>query len=188
MGNTNFTTETVTHLILDVAKVVKNYTTVTPVELWCTRGGSEFTIEQDIKKMEFDGIHGDVKGDKRIIGKKATMKINFIEHSKDIIMVMLPGSSSAAFPVAPATKTHDRITRSGDITDADYWTDITLLAQISGSATPVVISLMNPLASGNFSLNFSDKEEAGCTLEMTGHADPASPGTEPWRIDFPVIA
>lgn len=183
----NLTDETFKRLVIDAGKVIKNYTTGSPVDLGCTRGGSTFTIETEMKKMGFDGAKGDVKGDKRITNVKATMVVNFIEHSADLIKSVLPGSSSAAYPASPATKTHDRITRALQVGDSDYWTDITILGEVSGAETPVQLTLLNPLSTGNFEMAFTDNEEAGCTLTMTGHFDVDDLETEPWIIDFPVI-
>lgn len=183
----NLTADTYKRLVLDAGAVYKNYTTAQPVQLGATRGGSTFTIETEQKEMKFDGAKGPVKGDKRIIGVKATMVVNFVEHSTDLLKMVLAGSSSAAYPAAPATKTHDEITRELQIALTDYLTDLTILAECSGSDDPVVCGIMNALSTGPFEFALADNEETGCVLTMTGHFDPDDLETEPWFVRFPVI-
>lgn len=159
--------------------------------LGATRGGNVFNIEQEIKEMEVDGARGPVKGGRRIVGVKATLTVNFIEHTLDGLKRMLAGSDSAVFDVS-----WDQITRALVIEDADFLSDITIIGETTNASTEKAmgIQLTDCLVDSNFELNFEDKEEGIIPATFTAHLDPATFGvggdddTEPWSLLWPTQA
>jgi len=155
--------------------------------LGATRGGSQFIIEQEIREMEVDGARGPVKGSRRITMVKASLTVNFIEHTTDNLKRLLVGSDSATFETD-----WDAITR-GDfkIADADFLSDVTLVGDVSGDTAlgECAIKLSDVIADGNFELSFADKEEGVVAVTFTAHFDPADlaagTDTEPWTIYYP---
>jgi len=152
--------------------------------LGATRGGSSLVIEQEIKDMEVDGARGPVIGSRRITMVKATLTVNFIEHTLANLKRALVGSSSAAFET-----NWDEITRDLVISDSDFLTDITIVGEVSGDADAMGIQLKNAIADGNFELTFADKEEGVIAMAFTAHFDPSDLGsgddTEPWSLIWP---
>jgi len=174
------------NFILDAGEVYKNYVDPTSLgtRLGATRGGSSFTIEQEIKDMPVDGAHGAVKGGKRIITSSPKLTINFIEIFQEILNRALPGVDIANLPDT-ADPTHKSFSRSLILEDADYITNVVIVAEMSGSANPIICGVKNALANGNLELSFADKEEAGCTVEFAGHFERTALDAEPWILDFP---
>lgn len=152
--------------------------------LGATRGGSTFTIEQEIKEMEVDGARGPMKEGRRITMVKASLTCNFIEHTLANLKRAIPGSDSAVFETS-----WDAISRDLTIAATDYLSDVTIVGEVSGSANACAIKLENVLSDGNFELSFADKEEGVLAVTFTAHFDPADleagTDTEPWTIYWP---
>lgn len=180
------TADTYKKFIIDSGAVYTGFTGFSSLGtlLGATRGGSSLVIEQEIKDMEVDGARGPVIGSRRITMIKATLTVNFIEHTLAGLKRALVGSDSAAFET-----NWDAITRELVIADADFLSDITIIGQVSGDSDAMAIKLNNAIADGNFELTFADKEEGVITMAFTAHFDPSDLGsgddTEPWTLYWP---
>ena len=183
------TADTYKKFIIDSGAVYTGFTGFASLGtlLGATRGGSSLVIEQEIKDMEVDGARGPVIGSRRITMVKATLTVNFIEHTLAGLKRALVGSDSAAFETD-----WDAITRDLVIADADFLTDVTIVGQVSGEpADAMAIQLKSVIADGNFELSFEDKEEGVIAMAFTAHFDPADLGsgddTEPWALYWPQL-
>lgn len=180
------TANTYKRFILDSGAVYTGFTDFTSLGtlLGATRGGSSFTIEQEIREMEVDGARGPVKGGRRITMVKASLNVNFIEHTLANLKRMLVGSDSAVFNI-----NWDAITRDLVIADADFLADVTIVGQVSGTSDAMGIKLINGIADNNFELSFADKDEGVIAMNLVAHFDPAVIGadddTEPWTFYWP---
>jgi len=151
--------------------------------LGATKGGAKFVITQTIKDMVVDGAKYPVKGGRRITKGDAKLEVNFIEFSPELIKMALPGSTSTAFPVNAST--HKLIKRALKIALADYGTSISILGEVSGSDHPIVCTIDNPLADGNFEISAADESESILKVQFTAHQLPTDLDTEPWSVYFP---
>jgi len=180
------TADTYKKFIIDSGAVYMGFTGFASLGtlLGATRGGSSLVIEQEIKDMEVDGARGPVIGSRRITMVKATLTVNFIEHTLDGLKRAIAGSDSAVFE-----DNWNAITRDLVLADADFLTDITIVGEVSGDADAMAIKLVNALADGNFELTFTDKEEGVIAMAFTAHFDPEDLGagtdTEPWTLYWP---
>jgi len=176
------TADTYKKFIIDAGAVYTGFTNFSSLGtlLGATRGGSSLTIEQEVKDMEVDGARGPVVGSRRITMVKATLTVNFIEHTLANLKRALVGADSAAFETS-----WDAITRALVIEDADFLTDITLVGEVSGDSGGMAIKLDNVIADGNFELTFADKEEGVVSMALTAHFEPTDLDTEPWTIYWP---
>ena len=181
------TADTYKRFIIDAGAVYTGFTNFASLGtlLGATRGGSQLTIEQEIKEMEVDGARGPMKGGRRITMIKATLTVNFIEHTLTNLKRALVGADSAAFET-----NWDAITRADfAIADGDFLSDITIIGEVSGDSDGMGIKLDNAISDGNFELTFADKEEGVVAMTFTAHFDPADLGsdddTEPWTIIWP---
>ncbi|MCO4819783.1 MAG: hypothetical protein KC517_09175 [Bacteroidetes bacterium] len=183
------TSDTYKKFYIDSGAVYKNYGESGELLLGATRGGNTFVIEQEIRDMPVDGARGKVVGGDRITNINAIITANFIEMSSVLMQLALPGSAVADYPVAPASKTHDSITRALDIALTDYATNIAIVGEVTGNDTVGgVVILSNGLSDGNFELGFTDKDESVLAITFGARFDPSDLDTEPWEIRHPVIA
>jgi len=183
-GLHGITTETMKNLLLDAGKIVLNYGETDERDLGATLGGNTFNVEAEIKDIRPDGARGKVKGGRRITDVAVTLTVNMFEMTKENLLLALPGAVATADPAG--TPTADVITRSRNIEDTDYLTNITYVGTISGKNDPVIITVFNPLQDGAFEVSGEDKEEASTELTFSGHFDPAAMESEPWEIRYPL--
>lgn len=180
------TADTYKKFVIDSGAVYTGFTDFTSLGtlLGATKGGSQFTIEQEVREMEVDGARGPVKGGRRITMVKATLTVNFIEHTIANWTRALVGSDSAVYEIS-----WDQLTRALEIEDADFLTDVTIVGQVSGETNAMAIKLDNAIADGNFEITLADKEEGVVAMTFTAHFDPAIIGagtdTEPWTLYLP---
>jgi hypothetical protein len=177
--------QTYRKFVIDAGEVRIGYTdeSTRGTRLGATRGGSTFTIEQDVKDMAVDGAKGPVKGGRRIIKSNAKLECSFIEISQNLISLALPGSTTEEFG-SPVT--HESIKRALQIASTDYSSNIALIGEVSGSGVPVVVIIENALADGNFELGMTDNDESVLKIQFTAHFDPSDLENEPWEIRYPL--
>jgi len=184
------TDESYKRLIIDSGAVYMNFVDQADpgTLLGATRGGSTFTIEQEIKDMQVDGAKGPVIGSRRITKINVKLVANFIEQNVTIWNKALPGSEySASFATTedPADAYHVEFRRHLQIALSDYITNVVIIGQISGTDQAVVCGVKNALADGNFEFTFADNEEAGLSVQFTAHFDPNDLDSEPWILWYP---
>lgn len=182
---TGFTAESVKKLLLDAGVFVKNYVIGTDTYatvladdriIGATAGGGSFEIKPTIRKVEIDGVSGDVVGLTRIDDWKATIKANVKEVSANTIVLGLGSAKLEDGPVG-----YKKITLKTDIEDVDYLTNVTWLGTISGETNPVAIQFINALSTGGLSVTVTDKGEAVIPMEFTAHAK-FVPLTRTWTM------
>jgi len=183
-------TDTYKRLIIDSGAVYKDFVSqaVPGTLLGATRGGSTFTIEQEIKDMSVDGAKGPVKGSRRITRVNVKLVCNFIEHSAELWEHAIPGSTYAPdflTTIDPADAYHVEFRRTLEILLADYITNVVIIGQITGTDQAVVCGIKNALADGNFEMAFVDNEETGLVVQFTAHFDPSDLDEEPWILWYP---
>lgn len=174
--------DTYRRFVIDSGEVRTGYVdgNNTGTRIGATRGGSAFTIEQEIRDMAVDGAKGPVKGGRRITKVNAKLEVNFVEFTPSLLNMALPGSTTTEEAL-----THMEIKRALQIALTDYKTNIALIGEVSGSGDPIIIILDNVLADGNFEITAADNDESVLKVQFTAHFDPASMDTEPWTIKFP---
>lgn len=181
---TGITADTPQRLIVDAGVLYLDYGEVTEEVLGATRGGSVFSVETEQKSMEFDGAIGPLKGAQRIVGVSAKLTVNMVEFTTTIFNMAFPGSSSSDYG---SPKSHDLITRAGVIALADYYTNVTLVANTTvGSTSYAMFMLKNAIADSNLEMTFADKDESVPSITFMAHFDPTDLDTEPWEIYWPV--
>jgi hypothetical protein len=189
--NTNgLTKETVDRFVIDAGAVYLNLGEAEERLLGATRGGNEFTIDQDIKLIEIDGVKGATMGARRIVESNATLKVNLLELTTENIMLAIAGADATDYTdpsiePAPATASHDRIRRTRNLSDMDFVKSISVVGKISGSAENIIVTIYNALSDDSFELAFEDREEGVLEITFTAHYDPENVEEEPWSIDFP---
>lgn len=182
------TSTTVKNMILDAGVVYLNYGIAGERILGATSGGNTFTVEREIREIEVDGVKGKVKGLRRLITENAMLETNLKEMSAANIQLAIAGATKTDVLAGDGiTKTHDEIKSSGDIENADYQTNVALVAKVSGTNTPVVIILDNALSDGNFVIGATDKDEVTVPVTFSAHYDPVNINKVPFAIRYPVV-
>lgn len=145
-----------------------------------TSGGSKLSIIPEVTKVEVDGALVAAKGLSVKTGETATMEINFIELTEDIIKSATLGQAG----ISDDTN-YNVIVPKADIQEGDYWENIAFVGKTLDGENIIAI-LENALCTSGFEQEGKNKEGAvgkytfECHAELTGDLD-----TLPWKIYYP---
>ena len=145
-----------------------------------TSGGSKFTITPEITTVEADGALVKVKGLDVKTGETASMEVNFLELTTDIIKTAVVGQDGTS-----ADATYDLVESKANIETGDYWENIAFVGKTLEGKNIIVI-LDNALCTSGFELEGKNKE-AGVgkyTFECNAELD-SSLDILPWHIYYP---
>lgn len=148
-----------------------------------TSGGSKLTITPEIIDIEADGALVPTKELKKKVGEKATVEINLLELTKEIIKAATIGKDGVSEDAS-----YDLIESKPDIETGDYWENIALVGKTLDGKNIIAI-LDNAICTSGFENEGKNKEGAigkytfECTADLTGDLD-----TLPWHIYYPKAA
>lgn len=145
-----------------------------------TSGGSKFSITPEVVRPEIDGVLVAIKNTSVKVGETASMEINLIELSKDVLKAATMGNDGTS-----TDDDFDLIESKGAIESGDYWENIAFVGQRMDGEKIIVI-MDNALCTSGFSPDAKNKEAAIPALTFECHADAAvSVETLPWHIYYP---
>ena len=145
-----------------------------------TSGGSKLSIIPEITKVEVDGALVPAKGLTVKTGEAATMEINFIELTEDIIKASTIGKAGTS-----EDTNYSAIVSKADIEEGDYWENIAFVGKTLDGKNIIAI-LENALCTSGFEQEGKNKEGAVGKYTFESHADLTSDlDTLPWKIYYP---
>jgi hypothetical protein len=146
-----------------------------------TSGGSKLSIVPEVYDVPVDGADVLVKGLRVKTGEKATLEVNFIELSTDVIAAAAMGTVGTASDVTG----YALIESKADIEIGDYWENIAFVGKMLNNK-PVIAILDNALCTTGFEQEGKNKEGAVGKYTFECHADPDTDMDKlPWRIYYP---
>ncbi len=146
-----------------------------------TSGGSKLSIVPEITNVDVDGALVKTKGLTVKTGETATMEINFIELTKDIIKAATIGKDGTSDDAA----NYDLIESKANIATGDYWENIAFVGKTLGGKNIIAI-MDNALCTSGFEQEGKNKEGAVGKYTFECHADLTSDlSTLPWHIYYP---
>lgn len=185
-GKTGVTANTTKNIMFGAGTIHKNlkYTTTKwnfdESIIGATQGGSKLSIKPEYTKIEADGALVAVKGLKVKTGETATMEINFLELSKDILMSAVGGKAGAS-----TDNTYDLIESKPDIAEGDYLENIAFVGNTL-EGKHIIVILDNALCTSGFEADERNKEAGVVTLTFECHATISSDlDTLPYHIYYP---
>lgn len=149
-----------------------------------TSGGSKLSITPEFYDIPVDGAVVKVKGLTVKVGETATLEINPIELTPEILKMAVIGDEAAS---AEATG-YNEITSRAVINTGDYVSNLGYVGKtIEGK--PIIIIFNNALCTSGLELEGKNKEAAVPTFTFECFAD-LSPeaDTLPWHIYYPTPA
>lgn len=145
-----------------------------------TSGGSKMTITPEITDIEVDGAWVKVKGLAKKTGETATMEINFIELSSDIMKSATLGADGTS-----ADTTYNLIESKADIVTGDYFDNIAFVG-MTLEGKKIIVVMDNALCTSGMEIEGKNKEAGVIALTFECHA--AIDGDLdklPWHIYYP---
>lgn len=150
-----------------------------------TKGGSSVKIVPEFYQVDPDGATVALKGFKRKTGETATMEINLLELTEDIIKAAIVGASSgSSIPSTNYTEFYSK----ADIEEGDYWENIAFVGETLDGENIIVI-LENALCTSGLQIDGKNGEEGVGKYTFECHAEvptgSVSLTTLPYRIYYP---
>lgn len=148
-----------------------------------TSGGSKLSIIPEVTPIEVDGALVSAKGLDVKTGETATMDINFIELTLDIIKAATFGEEGTSDDAA-----YTLIESKAAIAAGDYWENVAFVGKTLDGRNIIAI-LDNALCTSGLTHEGKNKEGSvgaytfKCTAELTSDLD-----TLPWHIYYPVAS
>lgn len=145
-----------------------------------TKGGSTLTITPEFYSVEPDGSTVAIKDFKRKVGETATLEVNFLELTKDLIKSAVVGAEGTS-----TDTTYEVIESKDAIEEGDYWENIAFVGETLDGENIIVI-LDNALCTSGLALEGKNKEEGVGKYTFECHADATdSLTTLPYHIYYP---
>lgn len=148
-----------------------------------TSGGSKLSIVPEVTYLDIDGPTVKTKGLSKKTGETATLEINFIELTLELIKSATMGKEG----VSDDTN-YNLIESKADVEDGDYFENIAFVGKTLDGRNVIAI-LDNALCTSGFEQEGKNKEGAIGKYTFECHADPNSDfDTLPWHIYYPKAA
>lgn len=146
-----------------------------------TSGGSKLSITPEFYDVPVDGALVKIKGLTAKVGETATLEINPVELTPEVLKMAVIGDSKTS----TSATGYDEITSRAVITAGDYINNLGYVGKtIEGK--PIIIIFDNALCTSGFELEGKNKEAAvpkftfECFADLSPEAD-----TLPWHIYYP---
>lgn len=149
-----------------------------------TSGGSKLSIVPEITNIEVDGALVKVKGLTVKTGETATLEINPVELTPEVIKMAVIGTSATS----ETAQGYDEITSKARIEDGDYIENLGYVGKTL-EGKPIIIVFNYAICTSGLELEGKNKEAAAptftfeCVADLTPEAD-----TLPWHIYYPTPA
>ena len=149
-----------------------------------TSGGSKFSIIPEFMDIEVDGALVKVKGLRQKVGETATMEVNFIEMTPDLLKMCVVGDVAASTDY----EGYSEIKSRARLNENDYIQNLGYVGKKT-DGTPIIIIFEQAICTSGLEVEGKNKE-AGvfkgtfeCVADISPEAD-----TLPWRILYPTQA
>lgn len=147
------------------------------VAVGLTRGGGQFTVEREYRKIEADGDKGTVKD--RVTKDKSVPKL------KVSMLEIIGDNLTDVYPALTATTSESKTTVTGakDIASSDYNETVTWTGKTK-AGKEVIITLQNAINLDNIDWALQDKGEVVAQATFEGCYTDSDRETEPWSVEY----
>lgn len=190
-GKTGVTKDTPKSIMFGAGTIHKGLTFDPSGKTWnfaescigATQGGSKITITPEFVDVEADGALVLVKGLKVKAGETASMEINLLELTKDIIKDALVAQNGTS-----QDDTYDLIESKAELAEGDYYDNIAFVGKNLAGKNIIVI-MDNALCTSGFETEGKNKEAGVGKYTFECHADlDGDLDTLPYHIYYPKVA
>lgn len=164
---TNLTQGQIDKVQIDEGLIYINYGETDEMKLGPTRGGGEFSVSQTIRDVEVDGRKGKTKGLQVIEEINATLKVNTLCCSQEVLELALPSSvKTGTVETGYVLSSND----TGLIPGTKYLKNVVMFAKLLDGKYKK-ITLFNVMHESDFVFGAKPKSENEHALELIAHWD-----------------
>lgn len=148
-----------------------------------TSGGNTLTIEPEFLDIEADGALVKVKGLSHKIGETASLEVNMLEMTPEILQMATNGRMNSDTGI----EGYSEITSNMHISEGDYIDDLGFVGKrVDG--TPIIILFDNALCTSGLELGREAKEANVAAFTFECFANIEDVERLPWHIYYPTSA
>lgn len=192
LPKSGYTADTPKRYLLNAGALVRNLEWDGTEQKWsydtfgATSGGSKFTLKNNLRQVEVDGVFTTPVGGDMIESSEGTFEVNVIEHTRDNIKMSLFANSIESTGT-DYPEGYDVITPKQKIEATDYVKNLGYIGTISGSDKPIIIIMANAICTSGLEIEVKDKSESVVTLTFDARtpAGDVSTTSLPVTILFP---
>lgn len=187
LKSSGITADTPKNIMLGAGTIHKNFKLTDGVWnfneslIGATSGGSKLSIVPEITDIEVDGALVAVKGLRQKTGEKATIEVNFVEMTPDLLKMCVVGDVGTSVDY----EGYSEITSRAKIQEDDYIENFAYVGR-KMDGTPIIIIFEQCICTSGLEIEGKNKEAGTfkgtfeCVADLTPEAD-----TLPWRILYP---
>lgn len=167
------TVSTKEHMVFGPGEVLINYDEDlgTGTSIGATRGGSEFNLNRTMRQIAVDGQRGPWIGSNILDVVAPTLTVRMLEITKANLLAAIAGAVEDA----------DGNIIGGDVSESSYLENIAIVGE-DEQGNDFIFILYNALPTSINAFNLPDKGEVVSEVVFSGHFDPATPDSEPWKL------
>lgn len=168
---------------IDYGIIYTNYGETDAKKLGPCRGGGEFSVDNAIRDIEFDGAKGKTKGMQVVDSINAALKVTVLDSSVETLALAMPYATlSGDGTTTPYSLTCSTGAVGTVIDDDSYLKNVTMFAKtVKGEYRK--ITLYNALSENKFDLKAQAKKEGEIALEFNAHWDATETITDLYKIE-----
>jgi len=178
----SLTTAQIENIQIDYGIVYTNYGETDSRKIGPSRGGGEFSADQKIRDIDFDGMLGKTKGMQVVEEINASLKVAILDMSIQMLALAMPYATL----VGDGTTTPYSLTcKSTDVAILDstsYLKNVTMFCKTVKGAYKK-ITLYNAMSEGKFGFKAKPKNEGEVELEFNAHWDPTDDTKDLFKIE-----
>lgn len=168
-GKTGVTANTVDNVLLGAGTIHKNlkedFSNLNESIIGATKGGSKLAITPEFFELEADGALVSVKNHTFKMGEVATLTVNFLEYTKELLKLAIIGKEGTS-----ENADYDLIETKADIEEGDYLENIAFVGRTAKGKNIVVI-MYNALCTNGLNLEGKNKDNSTSEYEFKSHAE-----------------
>ena len=190
LKSSGITDKTPQNIMLGAGTIHKGFKYIPASNAWnfsesllgATSGGCKVSIKPETMDIAVDGALVAVKGLRVKTGEKATLEVNFIEMTPDLLKMVTIGSENKS----PEGLTgYSEINSKARIEEGDYIKDFAYVGKKT-DGTPVIVKFDHCICTSGLEIEGKNKEAGTftgvfeCVADLSSEAD-----TLPWHIIYP---
>jgi hypothetical protein len=174
----SLTTAQIENVQIDYGIVYTNYGETDAARLGPCRGGGEFSVDNKIREIEFDGMLGKTKGMQVVEEINAALKVTVLDTTIKTLALAMPYATYEDVTKTLTCKSTD----VGILAAESYLKNVTMFAKtVKGEYRK--ITLYNAMHEGKFGMKAKPKGEGEIELEFNAHWDPTDDTKDLYKIE-----
>ena len=178
----SLTAAQIQNIQIDYGIVFVNYGEANVQKLGPSRGGGEFTADNKIRDIAYDGAKGKMMGMQVVESVDASLKVNILDMSIPVLAMAMPYATLAGDGSTTPYSLTCNTASVGVLDNVDYLKNVTMFCKTIAGAYKK-ITLYNALNENKFGLKAAPKGEGEVEIIFDAHWDPTDDTADLFKVE-----